>query len=64
MVLPPGYEPVHQREEARIVRWLQQVSQFMHHDVFEALRGFFASSVLRRIVRALWLQLPHFVFMR
>ena len=36
----------------------------MNDDVFEAPGWFLASPVLRRIVRALWLQLPHLVFIR
>ena len=38
--LPLGHELIHQRHEAGVVGWLQQVDHLMDHDVFEALAGF------------------------
>ena len=35
--LPLGHELIHQRHEAGVVGWLQQVDHLMDHDVFEAL---------------------------
>jgi len=37
MELPLGHEMIHQRDKVRVVRRLEQVRHFMHHDVFEAL---------------------------
>lgn len=41
-VLPPMWQVgIHQRNEPFVVMPLQQVRQFMHHHVFQALRGLF-----------------------
>lgn len=39
MELPFGHELIHQRDEARIVGWFQQMNQFVNNEIFEALRG-------------------------
>ncbi len=38
MKLPPGHEPVHERDEAGIVARLQHVDQLVQHNVLEARR--------------------------
>lgn len=37
---PARQEAVHQSEEAGVVRGLQEMDHFMHHDVFETLARF------------------------
>ena len=34
-MLPAGQMAIHQRHEARVMRWFQKVRQLMHQDVFE-----------------------------
>lgn len=36
VVLPPRHEAAHQRGEAAVVSWLQQMDHLMHDDVFKA----------------------------
>lgn len=56
---------VQQRHEVGVVRRLQEVEHFVHDDIGEAFAGLLGKfGVEARIVRALWLQLPQWVFMR
>ena len=61
---PARHDLVHELEKARIVGRLAEVSQLVDQDVFEALLGFLASSVLRRMFRLPGLQPPHLVRIR
>ena len=38
---PFGHEAVHERQEAGVVRGLQQVGHFVYHDVLQAFRRLF-----------------------
>ena len=44
IVLPLGHEQIHHRNESRPVAGFQQMRQFMHHDVLQAL-GWFLGQV-------------------
>ena len=55
---PLGQVLVHQGDEPRSVRPLQQMDHFVHDDVLEALRRFLGQSVFKRIVRALHCSFP------
>ena len=59
---PFGHESIHQRDEAGVVRWLQQVNHFMHDDVFQAFAGFLRQIGIQSELHVPGLQLPHFVF--
>jgi hypothetical protein len=39
-VLPFRHEPIHKRDEVRVVGWFEKVNQFVNHDVFQARSRF------------------------
>ena len=46
--LPFGHVQVHQGDESGAVRRLQQVHQFVHHDVFQKLRWLFRQLLIQK----------------